>query len=145
MHMRILIALCAVLAFAMPTARADNVLHFNGYTVYYSAFNSTLLQAKVARAYHLGPGCDRGVLTVAVHDKSGTPVAATVKATTVNLIGQTHRITMHLVHDGKAIYYVGGFHIGNTGDDPVKIDISVKPQGATGGNNFEIQQRFYQC
>lgn len=144
MYIRILTALCALLVFILPAARADNVLKLDGYTVYYSAFNSDLLEAKVANAYHLGHGCDHGVLTIAVHTQKNVPVAAEIKATAVTLIGQTSRIKMHKVHDGKAIYYVGGFFISNTGD-PVKIDIDVLPQGAKSKGHLEIKQRFFQC
>ncbi len=136
--------LFGALLLAVTPAWSDNTAELGDYTIYYNVFGANVLDPTVAKAYGLHRGCNSGVLTVAVRNKEGNSTAANIKAEATTLIGQSNRIAMHEIRDGKALYYVGGFYLATSGD-PMKFAFTVQPSDGTRSTTINLQQQFFGC
>ena len=99
----------------------DHVIHF-------SAQSTDQLPLEVARAYNIERNKHRAMLNVSVLE-NGTKraVAADVTVKTVNLTGQLKNVTMRMIQEQEAIYYIGETPVAN--QEVLIFDISVTPDG----------------
>jgi hypothetical protein len=115
------------------------------YTVHYNALPTTVLGVEVARGYGIVRSATRGFVNIAVlrqgpDEDIGTAVAARVEASVRNLSGQRNRIELREIRDQDAIYYFGEFS--TRGDDTLRFEIQVTPEGSTRTIPVRFEQAF---
>jgi len=113
----------------------DHVIHF-------SAQSTDQLPLEVARAYNIERNKHRAMLNVSVLE-NGTKraVAADVTVKTVNLTGQLKNVTMRMIQEQEAIYYIGETPVAN--QEVLIFDISVTPDGVTEATDVRFKRQFY--
>jgi len=113
----------------------DHVIHF-------SAQSTDQLPLEVARAYNIERNKHRAMLNVSVLE-AGTNKAVTADVTvkTVNLTGQLKNVTMRMIQEQEAIYYIGETPVAN--QEVLIFDISVTPDGAAEATDVRFKRQFY--
>jgi hypothetical protein len=113
----------------------DHVIHF-------SAQSTDQLPLEVARAYNIERNKHRAMLNVSVLENSSKrAVTADVTVKTVNLTGQLKNVTMRMIQEQEAIYYIGETPVAN--QEVLIFDISVTPDGATEATDVRFKRQFY--
>ena len=84
----------------------------NGLTIYYSIVPTLMLSNKVANQYQIVRATDRSILNIAIKDRSGSSVQATVEGKKENLLGQQEELSFSELSEGSAIYYVAAIKHG---------------------------------
>lgn len=142
---RILLAAAAFALVAAQPAGADNSTAVGGYVIHHNAITTDNLSQQVANAYNIRRSRERAMLNVSVirgePGKVGQPVAAQVKATARNLIGQQREIAMREIREGTAIYYIGDFPVAHK--EKLDFFLEVTPAGENTALRAQLQQQFY--
>ena len=128
----------------VPQAEDAGVSHVDigDHTVHFSAQNTDQLPPEVARAYNIVRSRNRAMLNVSVLEKgTNTPVTADVAVKTVNLTGQLKNVTMRMIQEQEAIYYIGETPIAN--QETLIFDISVRPEGVAEASDVRFKRQFY--
>jgi len=113
----------------------DHVVHF-------SAQSTDQLPPEVARAYNIVRSQNRAMLNVSILEEgSNTPVTADVAVKTVNLTGQLKNVTMRMIQEQEAIYYIGETPVAN--QETLIFDISVRPDGVEKAADVRFKRQFY--
>ena len=113
----------------------DHIVHF-------SAQSTDQLPPEVARAYNIVRSKNRAMLNVSVlKGDSNTPVTADITVKTVNLTGQLKNVTMRMIQEQEAIYYIGETPVAN--QETLIFDISVKPDGVDEASDVRFKRQFY--
>ena len=113
----------------------DHVVHF-------SAQSTDQLPPEVARAYDIVRSKNRAMLNVSVlHKADNTSVAADVTVKTVNLTGQLKNITMRIINEQDAIYYIGEVPVANR--ETLIFDIRVIPEGVESASDVRFKRQFF--
>ena len=144
-------AVCSLLivAFAStPTLAQDTAEQskdFGDFVVHYNAFSTDLLPADVARSYQIVRSANRALLNVVILRKeegtTGVPVTAEVVVRVSNLAGQLKDVTMRLVQEQDAIYYIGEVSVSD--GETLVFDIEVTPADEVEPRKLRFQQQFY--
>lgn len=138
---RWLLGTFASLLLALPLqAAAERYEQFGDYQVHYNAIGTAMLEPDVARSYGIVRSRNRGLITVAVL-RDGEPVAARVRAETVNMQDQLRRIAMKEVQEGQSVYYIGTFNVDHL--EKLRFRLDVTPRGADRELELVFDQRFY--
>lgn len=135
-------ALTSLLFFICPV-QAEQLQGIKDIEVHYSAFNSTFLTPKIARAYDLPRNGYVALLNITVLDKSqlGKPaIEAQVSGQASNLIGQIQPLEFKLIKEADATYYISAFDIDNK--DTLRFEISIDA-GLKGRGILKFHQQFY--
>ena len=128
----------------VPTAeRAEaSDVDIGNHVVHFSAQPTDQLPPEVARAYNIVRSKNRAMLNVSVIEKgTNTPVTAEVTVKTVNLTGQLKNVTMRMIQEQEAIYYIGETPVAN--QETLIFDISVKPAGVDEASDVRFKRQFY--
>jgi hypothetical protein len=128
----------------VPQAEDAGVSHVDigDHAVHFSAQNTDQLPPEVARAYNIVRSKNRAMLNVSVLEKgTNTPVIADVTVKTVNLTGQLKNVTMRMIQEQEAIYYIGETPIAN--QETLIFDISVRPEGVAEASDVRFKRQFY--
>ena len=138
--------LAALAAFLLVAgAQAENSTAVGGYVIHHNALTTDNLSPQVASAYGIQRSKERALLNVSVlrgeAGKAGQPVAAQVKATARNLIGQQRDIPLREIREGSAIYYIGDFQVANR--EKLDFFLEVTPTGEHTPLRAQLQQEFY--
>lgn len=146
MRIRTLPALLALVAgLGLGPALAENATKIPGYTIHHNAITTDQLTPDVGRSYGIQRSRNRGLLNVSVikdvPGTTGTPVAATVKATSRNLQGVIRELPMREVKDGTAVYYLGEFPVEH--QETLNFTVQVRPQGEAASYAAELSQEFF--
>jgi len=113
----------------------DHIVHF-------SAQSTDQLPPEVARAYNIVRSKNRAMLNVSVlKGDSNTPVTADITVKTVNLTGQLKNVTMRMIQEQEAIYYIGETPVAN--QETLIFDISVRPDGVDEASDVRFKRQFY--
>ena len=112
------------------------------YVVHFSAQSTDQLPPEVARAYDIVRSKNRAMLNVSVlREADNTSVAAKVTVKTVNLTGQLKNITMRIINEQDAIYYIGEVPVANR--ETLIFDISVIPEGVESASDVRFKRQFF--
>ena len=84
----------------------------NGITIHYSIVPTLMLSNKVANQYQFVRAKDRSILNIAIKDRSGSSVQASVEGKKENLLGQQEELSFSEFFEGSAIYYVAAIKHG---------------------------------
>jgi hypothetical protein len=128
----------------VPTAEpaGSSYVDIGDHVVHFSAQSTDQLPPEVARAYNIVRSKNRAMLNVSVLEKgSDRPVTAEVIVKTVNLTGQMKNVTMRMIQEQEAIYYIGETPVAN--QETLIFDISVKPDGAAESSDVRFKRQFY--
>lgn len=118
---------------------------FGEHVVHFNAQSTTMLPAEVARAYGITRSERRAMLNIAVIHKdaqgSGTPVAAEVDVSAINLLNQAKNIRMRELREDEAIYYIGEFNVSD--EETLNFTITVRPEGSAAPHEITFSQQFF--
>ncbi len=117
---------------------------FGDYTVYYNAFNSSMLTAKVAHQYGISRSGNNAVINIAVHKGSGetkAAVSAFVSGTVKNLLSQQTQLLFTKIDEGEAIYYIATFSFNHQED--LNFDIKVTPEDEKRQYSVKFHNQFF--
>lgn len=146
MNKSFVFALSLLLLLCGWNVRAEQFVEDDAYVVHYSAFNSTMLQPEVAKAYDLMRSRQRAVMNIAVQrkmpDGSRKAVMAQLKGYTGALGGSERPLDFKMVSEGDAIYYLAEFLIGN--GEKLNFDIVVQPTPEASPIKVSFTQEFFQ-
>ncbi|MBD8513011.1 DUF4426 domain-containing protein [Photobacterium sp. WH77] len=134
---QLLIAIIATIGFALP-AQAEQLKNIGELEVHYSTFPSTFLTADIAKNYRIQRSRYSALINVTVLDTSteGKPaVAAQVKGTARNLVGNEKNLTFREVREGDAIYYIA--ELSHANEERFRFNIDVSRQSTSGNIQFE--------
>ena len=84
----------------------------NGITIHYSIVPTLMLSNKVANQYQFVRAKDRSILNIAIKDRNGSSVQASVEGQKENLLGQQEELSFSEFSEGSAIYYVAAIKHG---------------------------------
>ena len=140
----IILGVLAIVLYA-TAALAENSTAVGGYVIHHNALTTDNLSPEVASAYDIRRSKERGMLNVSVirgqPGKPGEAVAAKVKATARNLIGQQRDIALREIREGRAIYYIGDFPVSNK--EKLDFFLEVTPEGERLPLKARLNQQFY--
>jgi len=128
-------------------ALADNgeqIKKFGDYHVYYNAFNSSILTAKVAHQYGITRSSTIGVVNIAVlkgEGKDQTAIDSFITGNVKNLLSQKSTLKFKKVDEGEAIYYIATFEFSN--QDDLTFSINVIPKVEKRSYSFKFHNLFY--
>jgi len=112
------------------------------HVVHFSAQSTDQLPPEVARTYSIVRSPNRAMLNVSVLERgTNKAVTADVVVKTVNLTGQLKNVTMRIVREQKAIYYIGETAVAN--QEVLIFDIAVRPDGVEESSNVRFKRQFY--
>ena len=112
------------------------------HVVHFSAQSTDQLPPEIARAYNIVRSKNRAMLNVSVLESgTNTPVTADVAVKTVNLTGQMKNVTMRMIQEQEAIYYIGETPVAN--QETLIFDISVTPDGEAEATTVRFKRQFY--
>ena len=113
----------------------DHIVHF-------SALSTDKLPPEVARTYNIVRSKNRAMLNVSVLEESSKrPVEALVTVKTVNLTGQLKNVTMRMIREQEAIYYIGETPVAN--QETLVFDISITPDGVDQPSEVRFKRQFF--
>jgi hypothetical protein len=135
----------AVLLLAGQPARAESARVMDNYVVHYSAFPTDVLDASVARNYQIKRSKERGLLNIAIRQKSddspsGKAVSGMVSAQWSNLTGQMGNIPIREVREQDAIYYLGEFAIRD--EEILTFTLQVSPDNDMPPETIKFRKQF---
>ena len=141
--------LLILLALAMSTAtfnvNAEQSKVFGDYTVHFSAFTTDLLSSEVAKLYRIPRSRNRALLNISVLKKVmntlGSPVKASIHATSTNLSSQLRELKMRELNEDGATYYIAETTVNN--EETLKYTLTITPVGATETYTFSFHQQFF--
>ena len=117
-------------------------VEIGNHVVHFSAQNTDQLPTEVARAYNIVRSPNRAMLNVSVLEaESQKAVTADVTVQTVNLTGQMKNVTMRMIQEQEAIYYIGETPVAN--QETLIFDISVRPDGVDEASQMRFKRQFY--
>ena len=113
----------------------DHVVHF-------SAQTTDNLPLEVAQTYNISRNPYSAMLNVSVlEEETNTAVTADVSVKTVNLTGQLKDVTMRMIREQEAIYYIGVTDVANM--ETLIFDIRVRPDGVEAASDLRFKRQFY--
>lgn len=114
---------------------AKHVVHFN-------AQSTDQLTAEIARVYGIQRSKNRAMLNVSVIDKeTNLAVAAQVDVKVTNLTGQLKNVSLRVVEEGGAMYYIGELPVANA--ETLIFDLTVTPQGSDESSTVRFKRQFF--
>ncbi len=128
----------------VPEAQLAGVSHVEAgeHVIHFSAQLTDQLPPEVARTYSIVRSPNRAMLNVSVLEQgTNKAVTADVVVKTVNLTGQLKSVTMRIVREQEAIYYIGETAVAN--QEVLIFDLTIRPDGAEESSNVRFQQQFY--
>jgi len=128
----------------VPEAQPAGVSHVETgeHVIHFSAQLTDQLPPEIARTYGIVRSPNRAMLNIAVLEQgTNRAVTADVVVKTVNLTGQLKSVTMRIVREQQAIYYIGETAVAN--QEVLIFDLTIMPDGAEESSNVRFQRQFY--
>lgn len=128
----------------VPEAEPAGASHVDigEHVVHFSAQLTDQLPPEIARAYSIVRSKNRAMLNISVLEAdTDKPVTADVTVKTVNLTGQLKNVTMRMIQEQEAIYYIGETPVAN--QETLIFDISVRPDGVEEAFDVRFKRQFY--
>ena len=119
---------------------AEQKQRLGQYDVHYVVVQSTFFSEEIARRYRIVRGRDRAIVNLSVQDPRGTAVAASLKGTVTNLLGQSNELAFREIREGGAIYYLADVRF--TDGETLRFTIRIgTPDGRQ--HTLEFLQQMY--
>lgn len=124
----------------------QNSHDFGGFVLHVNAIESTSLTPAIAAAYGISRSDSVGMLNVTALRKdpdSGelAPIAGRVSVKAANLTGQLKGISMRVIDEAGAIYYIGEVSVNDR--ETINFDIDLVPEGETRPLAVRFSKQFY--
>jgi len=97
----------------------------NGLTIHYSIVPTLMLSKNVANQYQFVRAKDRSILNIAIKDRNGSSVQASVEGKKENLLGQQEELSFSEFSEGDAIYYLAAFKHGK--EEFLRFSTEIQP------------------
>ena len=138
--------LCLIVsALFCSNVMAEQKIEDDNYIVHYSAINTTMLTAEVAKASGITRSRKRGMLNIAVQKKQKSGkiegVLAQLNGNVSNLIGQQRTLEFNVITEGAAIYYLAEFFLDD--GERLSFSINVQPTPQYRGLRVSFDQTFF--
>ncbi len=98
---------CLATAFTV-SMHAAQFHAYDRWEIHYIALNTTFLTPKIAAAYGITRGPDRGLVNISLLE-DGQPVARPLRGSFRNLLGQTTELEFTEVREGQSVYYLAPY------------------------------------
>jgi hypothetical protein len=131
--------LLAVMLVSMP-AFAAQFLTFGDIEVDYSVVNTLFLDSSITSQYGIERGRDRAIVNIAVLDHDGTPIAANVTGTALDLLNHEQPLTFRAIEEPTSVYYLAPLEY--TDGDVLRFRIAVRLPNHQ-PMQLEFQQQMY--
>lgn len=144
MNRRLSTLLAIPLLLLSSVALADGRSHqdFDGYRVYYSAFNSSFITPAIAANYNITRGKNKGLVNIAVvPDGAHGGRTALVAGQVTNILAQQQKLTFFEVREGNVVYYLAPFTFAN--EDSLTFKIGVQPHPDKPALELVFQRKLY--
>ncbi len=120
----------------------ETMKNIGGHVVHFSAQSTDQLSPEIARAHNIVRSKNRAMLTISIlREADNASVEGEVSVKTVNLTGQLKNVTMRLVEEPGALYYIGETPVANR--ETLIFDIMVKPDGVDTVSELRFKRQFY--
>lgn len=123
-----ILTILILLNFSQAVAQdTENAKHFDKYSVYYTVFNSTFVQADVAKQYKIKRSKYESLINVSVvrtGEYGGLPVK--LSGTVTNLLQQQKKLVFQEIKEKDSVYYLAPLRI--NGEEVVHFNLSVQPK-----------------
>lgn len=129
------------LASAQLFADGKYFRQFGENKVFYSAFNSSFIEPKIANLYNISRGKDKGLVNIAVVSDSNAGKTAKVTGIVSNIFAQQKNLDFFEVREGDSVYYLAPFEFEN--EDSLTFKIDVTPGDSQATHNLKFQKTFY--
>jgi len=129
---------------AIPLAQParPTFIDIGNYSIHFSAQLTTQLPLEVARKYKISQSKNTALLNIAVvENMTQIPVSANINVKATNLAGQRKNVTLRMLHDKDAIYYIGETSIAN--HETLIFDIEVIPEDTAETAQIRFESKFY--
>lgn len=142
--MKTLITLLATLVISASAIADQSYKALGDNKVYYSAFNSSFIDPKIASEYNIVRGADRGLVNIAVvpNDKEAGGITALIKGTVTNIIQQSQTLDFLEVREGDVVYYLASFKFDHEDSLTFKIDVKADPNKPS--ETLTFRKTFYE-
>lgn len=144
LHLTRLLLFITALFVANHVAADESSQVIGDHRVYYSAFNSSFIQADIAASYQIARGKNRGIVNISavpIDNSDGGGRPALVKGSVANMFGQTQVLKFMEIREGDVVYYLAPFKFNN--EDSVTFSITIKPDPNKDSQTFSFQNKFY--
>lgn len=141
---KLLMAPLLLILGALQVAVAEESSHktFDGYRVFYSAFNSSFISPAVASAYDIVRGKERGLVNITVvPDGVEGGRTAQVSGHVTNIFAQQQPLAFFEVREGDVVYYLAPFKFEN--EDTLTFKITVTPRADKPSRELSFHRKFY--
>ncbi len=130
---------------AQSVGLAESKISQGDYELHFTTLPSTFLPKEVTTANQIKRSNSRGVLSISVLNTQSQPakaIAADVKVSAKNLLGQSKDIEIKQIKEGdEAVYYLALYRINN--QENVHFTIEAKPQGSKQWIKHEFTREFF--
>ncbi len=132
---------------SVPPAEAPHISSksFGDYELHFNAMSTDQLEPDIARAYSIARSKNRAMLTVSIiksaEDGIGKSVPGNVNVSAANLTGQIKNLTLRLIQEGDAIYYIGDVAVAN--GETLVFDIEATPIDETDKFTVRFSRQFF--
>ncbi len=117
----------------------------NGYTVFYSVFNSAFLTPEIASTYQLVRDDDQALLNIVVTqsdaDATSLGLPAQISGTARNLIQQTQKLEFKTIQEQNTVYYLAP--IKHINEEVFHFNIEVIPENSDQPIALEFSKKLY--
>ena len=120
-------------------ANAETV-EWNSYQIHYTALNSMLIPADIAKAHDIVRSKRRIVTNISVR-KGDSAVAAKLVGRSINLFGQIFNMKFDEVVETGAIYYLSNQLIDER--DTLNFEILVSPEDSESAYNLKFKRQYF--
>lgn len=116
---------------------------FDDYTVYHSVFNSTSVQADIARLHDITRAADQVLVNVALvaNDSTEGGQAAKVGGSVRNLMQQRRELDFKTITEGSVTYYLAPLRI--TDEEVLHFSINVEASNKTRPYTVKFSKKLY--
>jgi hypothetical protein len=125
------------------TNPGEGFVRFAKHTVYYSIFNSTMVQPEVAQVHGITRGGNQMLVNVALvaNDSHSGGQAAKVSGNVTNLMQQRRELKFQAIVEDNVTYYLAPLRI--TNEEVLNFTIDVAPKGTTVPYKVKFSKKLY--
>ena len=116
------------------------MVEWQDYQIHYTALNSMLIPADVAKVHNIVRSKRRIVTNISIR-KGNTEVASRIEGRNTNLIGQIFNMKFDEVKEPGAIYYLSNQLIDER--DTLKFEILLSPTDSTSSYTLKFKRQYF--
>jgi len=139
---RLSLICCLIFASLALPSHAEQAIHSSKYDIHYNAFNTMMVQPKVAQSYGFTRARNRALINISIIDKATMkPIPAVVTGTMRNIVGQLLTLEFQQIKEENAIYYIAQLRF--TEEEMWRFELSIQPDLNAAAIPLKFSQTFY--